>query len=159
MSFQNKINLSPAQGWHGDFSSTNPRISLLGKDGAFQVGPAGIGAGSFVWVDEQHGIVLNTGSNSPAGFVARELANSTMPVSYEHTMIIPAGTMVTVFTKGEFIIELPVTISAVKQGEDIFVSTETGEIVTADSKNAVTTNYKYAENAKGGDLVKISAWI
>ena len=50
-------------------------------------------------------------------------------------------------------------MSQVQQGEMVYASKETGKIVVSDDKNAVATNYKYAENAKGGDIVKISAWI
>lgn len=159
MSFQNKINLSPAQGWHGDFASTNPRVSFLGGDGHFQVGNDGIQAGSFVWVNAQDGTVTNTGTNSPDGFVARELTGVSMMGAQENNMTILAGTMVTVFSKGEFKVELSANMSAIQKGDAVFVSSKTGAIVASDDKSAVTTNYKYAENGKGGDLVQISAWI
>lgn len=159
MSFQNKINLTPAQGWHGDFASTNPRVSLLGKDGSYQVGVSGIQAGSFVWVSELDGTVSNTGSNSPTGFVGRELTGVTLPGSYDNTMVILPGTMVTIYEKGEFLIELPQTVDAVQRGGEVYASLKSGGILASGDKDSVVTNYKYAENAKGGDLVKISAWI
>lgn len=159
MSFQSKINLSPAQGWHGDFASTNPRVSLLGNNGSFQVGPAGIRAGSFVWVSEQDGTISNTGNDSPDGFVGRELTGVTMPGFHENNMVILAGAMVTVFEKGEFKIELATDMDDVKHGDAVYVSPQTGEVVASGDKSAVATNYKYAEDGKGGDLVKISAWI
>lgn len=159
MSFQNKVNLTPAQGWHGDFASVNPRVSLLGKDGTFQVGATAIEAGSFVWTDEREGLIGNKGNASPIGFVGREWAGINLPDAREGNMEISPGTMVTVFSKGEFIIELPEMMSQVQQGEMVYASKETGKVVVSDDKNAVATNYKYAENAKGGDIVKISAWI
>lgn len=159
MSFQSKINLDLARGWHGDFASANPRISLLGKDGGFQVGPTGIGAGSFVWISPLDGTVCNVGKNSPDGFVARELYNSSMPGTIENTIIITPGSTVTVYEKGEFLVELAADMGAVNRNDVVHVSSTTGNIVASTDKNAVTTGYKYAENAKGGDLVKISAWI
>ncbi len=159
MVFQNKINLNPSQGWNGDFASVNSRVSLLSKDGTFQVGETSITAGSFVWIDEQQSLVSNQGTGSPVGFVGRELTETSMDGMRQNNTIFPPVAMVTIFSKGEFLIILPETIDAIKQGDPVFVTTETGKIVASSNKSSVTTNYKYAENTKGGDLVKISAWI
>ncbi|MDI2112103.1 structural cement protein Gp24 [Commensalibacter nepenthis] len=156
MSFQNKVNLEPAKGWHGDFASTNIRVSLLGN-GFFQAGVNGVQAGSFVWVDEATQTVVNTGSASPAGFVGRELTG--VPARYleEASINIPEGFMVTVYEKGEFLVALPADANAVKRGDVVSVDGATGAVVVGGK--GIATTYKYVSNAKGGDLVAISAWI
>lgn len=156
MTFQNKVNLEPAKGWHGDFASTNVRVSLLGE-GAFQVGADGIQAGSFVWVEEETKTVVNVGKGSPVGFVGRELTG--VPAHYleESSLNIPAGFMVTVYEKGEFLVTLPANISEVNRGDVVSVDVKTGAITT--SENGVATTYNYVTSAKCGDLVAISAWI
>lgn len=154
MTFQNKVNLEPAKGWHGDFASTNVRVSLLG-DGAFQVGADGIQAGSFVWVDEETQTVVNAGKDSPAGFVGRELTG--VPAHYleEASLNIPAGFMVTVYEKSEFLVTLPANVAEVKRGGAVSVDANTGAI----TKDGVVTTYNYVTDAKAGELVAISAWI
>ncbi|CAI3956189.1 unnamed protein product [Commensalibacter communis] len=156
MSFQNKVNLEPAKGWHGDFASTNVRVSLLG-DGCFQAGANGVQAGSFVWVDEATQTVVNTGEGVPAGFVGRELTG--VPAQYleEASMNIPEGFMVTVYEKGEFLVALPEGKDAVKRGDTVCVDVSTGAVTV--KGNILPTTYKYVSSAKGGDLVAISAWI
>lgn len=163
MGFQNKINLKPAIGWHGDFASVNPRVSLLSNDenqnGAYQVGDGGVKAGSFVWVDAGGVTVSNSGSGSPDGFVGREMTGITVQYLQENSMAIPKGFMVTVYERGEFYVELPVTFDSVTRKAVVYVSSKTGDVIASTDPDAVATNYKYAGNAQGGDLVKISAWI
>ncbi|MDI2091674.1 structural cement protein Gp24 [Commensalibacter oyaizuii] len=157
MSFQSKVNLVPAKGWHGDFASTNVRVSLL-NNGYYQAGEEGILAGSFVWVDEETNTVSNKGTGSPDGFVARELTGIPGQYLEEHSMKIPSGFMVSVFEKGEFLIMLPKEVSEVKRGDVVNVSTSTGAVSLGGSKS-VQTAYKYVASAKSGEIVAISAWI
>lgn len=177
MTFQNKVNLEPAKGWYGDFASSNVRVSFLGdsqaeevlvvngdtegffmlKGAYYQAGEGGIQAGSFVWVDEDTHTIVNKGKDSPAGFVGRELTGVPAQYLQEASMTIPAGFMVTVYAKGEFLVQLPADATAVKRGDIVSVDPTTGAVIVGDG--GVATTYKYASSAKGGDLVAISAWI
>ncbi|EUK19263.1 structural cement protein Gp24 [Commensalibacter papalotli (ex Servin-Garciduenas et al. 2014)] len=176
MSFQQKVNLGLAKGWHGDFASSNVRVSFLGdpqaeevlvmngdlpayfmqKGAYYQAGTDGVKAGSFVWVDEETHTIVNKGEGSPAGFVGRELTG--VPAQYleQASMNIPAGFMVTVYDKGEFLVALPKESSAVQRGEVVNVDVTTGNVSVG---SGTETKYKYVASAKGGDLVAISAWI
>lgn len=180
MTFQQTVNLGLAKGWHGDFASSNVRVSFLGdpqaeevlvvngdiqgyfmlKGAYYQVGEGGIQAGSFVWVDEETNTIVNKSEAnppiSPAGFVGRELTG--VPAQYleEASMTIPAGFMVTVYAKGEFLVALPADAAAVQRGEFVNVDVTTGAVVVG---SGTATKYKYVSSAKGGDLVAISAWI
>lgn len=119
---------------------------MLGN-GCFQTGVEGVQAGSFVWVDEDTQTIVNKGEGCPAGFVGRELTG--IPAQYlkEASLNIPAGLMVTVYEKGEFLVALPEDISAVKFGDVVNVDVKTGTI----SQEGMATTYKYAANAKVGD--------
>lgn len=176
MTFQKKVSLGPAKGWEGDFASTNVRVSFLGdpqseevtvvdreiqagftlKSAYYQAGVGGVRAGSFVWVDEATKTIMNTGEGSPAGFVGRELTG--VPASYleEASSQIPAGFMVTVYSKGEFLVNVPDDAITVQRGEVVRVTVE-GKLTVSD--DGIVTTYKYVTSAKVGELVAVSSWI
>ncbi|CAK7192393.1 hypothetical protein COMNV_00589 [Commensalibacter sp. Nvir] len=151
--FQQKINLNPARGWHGDFSSTNPRTTVvdtraIGGGDVAMAGAQGVLTGSFVWFDKTTRTYNNTGTGSPIGFVGREIIGT----NYGRDLcsrLLPAGTMLTVYQSAGFIVNVP-DAATPEYGDSVYASTKTGEIVDKSDVDSVQTSYRY-EQAKGDD--------
>lgn len=69
--FQTQINADPAYGIEGDWSSANPRFSMLAGPGRLIAGPAGVKVGRFAWANP-NGVVSNSGGQGRLGFVHRD---------------------------------------------------------------------------------------
>ena len=91
--FQNVINPQQAPGVEGDFASANPKASLLAGEGALVAGSNGAIVGRFGWVTA--GVVDNTGTGVPAGFVHREGQASITTWLAESSMTVQPGFQMT----------------------------------------------------------------
>lgn len=98
--FQSVINQQQAPGVEGDFASANPKASLLAGEGALVAGANGVVVGRFAWVS--NGVVNNTGTGAPAGFVHREGQASVTTWLGESSMTIQPGVQMTLMTAGDY---------------------------------------------------------
>lgn len=158
MPVQSTVNREMPAGYDGDFASANPRFSALGVENAWRAGTGGVTAGSFVWADETSGTVSNTGTGAPDGFVRRGGLSIIQSIPQSTSVIIPAGTPLTVFEMGDFRKTLPTGVTATRKGV-VYVSTATGQLVASTDTNAVATRFSYAQSGVAGDSVMISAYI
>lgn len=110
--FQTITTVQPAIGVEGDFSSSNPRFSVISGAGAFLAGASGVVVGRFAWastaVEDDVGgpaIVNNFGSGPVTGFVHREFQALLTQYLQEFSMLVPAGFGITLMNGGDFIVK------------------------------------------------------
>lgn len=158
MAFQSRVNIELPAAVHGDFASTNPRVSTLGPEASWYVGAAGVTVGSFVWVDDTARTISNKGSGLPDGFVARERLSLVMTIPQTGTMQLSPGQPVTVYDNGEFWVTLPAGVTAVRK-TPVYTDPTTGGIVASSGGSVQNSGFYFAEPGVPGDVVKISSWI
>jgi hypothetical protein len=151
MSFQRSLNRDLPRGVAGDFSSTNPRHSMLAGEASLRSnGPVTVG--QFAFADLATGRVTTTwAAGLVTGFVHRN-NQAIVALGSSASMIIPTGREITLFTDGDFYAVAPANVNA---GDAVYSLDATGALsaVAADSH---ATNFKFAENAVSGALVKIT---
>lgn len=110
--FQSKTTVQPAIGVEGDFSSANPRFSVIAGAGAFIAGLAGVIVGRFAWAEESRvddvggpAIVNSFGSGPVTGFVHREFQALLTEYLQESSMLVPPGFGVTLMSGGDFLVK------------------------------------------------------
>lgn len=129
--FQKQVNVTPAPAVEGDFASDNTYASVDAGPGALVAGAAGVTVGRFAWQDS-NGIVLNTGTGVPTGFVHRDLQALNFNLLSQSTMVIPEGYPLTLMSAGDFWARCG---SAATVGQKIFASLADGTIL-ADTAGA-----------------------
>lgn len=159
---QQRVNLNPSRGWHGDFSSVNPRFTVvntraIGGGDVAMAGEGGVLSGSFVWFDVDTRTYLNTGEGSPTGFVGREIISTNYARSAT-SRLLPEGTMLTVYRDAGFIVNVPDGENPA-YGDPVYASTKTGEIAAKSDTDVVKTTWRY-EQEKGSDgMAAISVFL
>lgn len=151
MSFQRGLNRDLPRGVAGDFASTNPRNSILAGEASLRTFEA-IKVGGFAFADLTTGLVYedyNTGR--VIGFVHRN-NQAVVPIGQAASMLIPAGKEIALFSNGDFYAIAP---AAVLPGAEVYALEVDGSVV-ATADNAQPTNFKFAEAAAAGALVKIT---
>ncbi len=126
MGFQTSVNIMPAYAVAGDFSSANPRASVVVGQGAFVAGTGGATIGNFGWTDSTNTLVTNAGSGAPRGFIANEMQGQ-IPFGSESSLTINAGFPVTLFSEGDFWVK---TLTAATVGQKVFADHNTGAAAT-----------------------------
>lgn len=101
MAFQTSVYSQQAPAVEGNFSSANPRVSLLTGEGALVTGTNGVVVGNFAWANSS-GVVSNAGGAGQIGFVNRDMNALITAWLGASSMIIPAGLPVTLLTQGDF---------------------------------------------------------
>lgn len=157
MGFQKQVYIEPAAAVAGDFSSSNPRSTVLAGPGALVADTAGVTVGRFAWADA-NGKVTNAGAGVPTGFVHREQQGVITIWLAEATMLIPAGLGVTLHNLGDFFVS---TKTAATIGQKVFASNTDGTISTgaAGATIAGSTETKWFVGSAGaiGSLIKITS--
>ena len=104
MSFQNKVNLTPAPAVAGDFASANPRSTVLAGPGGLVSGPSGVTVGKFAWVQPDNLTVdsFGSGPNAPDGFVHRDQQALITQFLGQASNVIPPGFPVVLHRSGDF---------------------------------------------------------
>lgn len=125
--FQRTVNQYPALAVEGDFASANPRASVLAGEGSLVAGTGGVTVGRFAWASSL-GVVLNTGTGAPTGFVHREMQAAITDWLGASSMVIPAGRAMTLMNEGDFWAKC---INAATAGQKAFANLDTGEIIAA----------------------------
>lgn len=158
MAFQTTMNVNPAPAVEGDFASANPRASVLAGPGALVTGSAGVTIGRFAWADA-NGLVLNSGTGAPSGFVHREQQGVITEWLGRSTMLVPKGLPITLHNAGDFWVR---TATAATIGQKIFASITDGTVQTgaagATIAGFVETKWFAQSVAAAGELVKMSIW-
>lgn len=158
MPFQKTVNTNQAPGIAGDSASLNPRTSYLAGEGELVTGASGATVGMFAWATAA-GLVSNTGSGVPSGFLARE--NQAMITAYlgESSNLIPQGQPVTLFTAGDF---WAVTTTVATRGQKVFANNTTGAIATGAAGATIAgfteTAWKVGSAGAAGEVIKITTW-
>lgn len=151
MSFQRGLNRDLPRGVAGDFASTNPRNSILAGEAALVAGEP-ITVGQFAFADLQTGKVMaDFVAGRIIGFVHRN-NQAIVPLGQAASMIVPTGKETALFSNGDFYIVSP---GAGAAGEPVFALEEGGGISLV-ATDAQATNFKLAEDAVAGQLVKIT---
>lgn len=125
MPFQTAVNLQQAPAIAGDFASANPRSSVVGHEGTFVAGAAGVTLGLFGW--EVNGLVSNAGAGVPTGFLHRRQASALITTYLAETgNLVPPGFEVTLMKDGDYWVTI--TVTAAVKGNKVFASLTTGQI-------------------------------
>ncbi len=155
--FQSTINNNQAPGVEGDFASANPYASVLAGEGRLVAGVAGVTVGRFAYADAD-GIVLNSGSGAPTGFVHRDMQAFIGTYLQESSMVIPGGMAVTLMNEGDFWAR--VTVANATAGQKAFASITTGAMQPGAAGATIAgfaeTNFFIRSTGVIGELVKIS---
>lgn len=155
--FQSVINQQQAPGVEGDFASANPKASLLAGEGALVAGTNGVIVGRFAWVT--NGVVSNTGTGVPDGFVHREGQASITDWLAESSMTIQPGFQMTLMTAGDFWVK---TAGVATVGQKIFAKLSDGSITTgaagATVAGYVETKFVVGSAGAAGELIQMGTW-
>lgn len=152
--FPGTVNLYPSIGVPGAYASNNPVVTT---PTGYAAG-ANITVGSFCWADgENAGLVLNTGTGAPLGFVVREVT-SPIVTQAEAQDYVPEGYAVSVAVAGDFFATPTATVTA---GQKVFASTTDGTIKGAAAGSTeggyIETPFYFVTGGDEGDTVIISS--
>lgn len=151
MTFQRSLNRDLPRGVAGDFASTNPRNSILAGEGAL-VAAEELTVGQFAFADLATGKVYSAfAAGRVVGFVHRN-NQAVVALGQAASMKIPVGKEVALFSTGDFYVVAPAVVAP---GAAVYALDATGAVDEA-ATSAQATNFKFAEAAAGGDLVKIT---
>jgi hypothetical protein len=160
MGFQTQVNITPAPAVAGDFASDNPIASVVAGPGQLVAGTNGCNVGVFGWADV-NGVMTNTGTGVPTGFVARDLEAVGFNLLSQSFNNIPQGMAVTAYSAGDF---WAVTSTAATPGQKIFAKLADGTICTgaagATIAGFIETKWYVPEgfSCAIGELVKMTSW-
>jgi len=151
MSFQRALNRDLPRGVAGDFASTNPRNSILAGEAALVAGEA-LTVGQFAYADLTTGKVWQAFDTGRVTGMVHRNNQAVVPLGSSASMTIPAGKEVALFSNGDFYVVAP---AAVTPGQAVYAVTATGAVTDVSASNQAT-NFKFAEDAAAGALVKIT---
>ena len=132
MSFQTKVNITPAPAVAGDFASINPRATTIGGPGQIVAGENGVNIGKFAWLDVTGTKAYSHGTfpKAPDGFVHREQLGLITGWLVEYGTNIPEGMPVTMFRTGDFFAKNEgIATSAI--GDTVYTNYNDGSVATA----------------------------
>ena len=163
MPFQNVVNTYPSPAVEGDFSSENPRKSMVTGDSQLIVGSGGAYVGRFAWADAT-GKVTNAPSGGTApyrlGFAARNGQNYAFFQTWLEgsTLLIPEGNVITLHTDAD--VWARVTVAAASIGQKAFASETDGTIqpgaAGATIAGYIETPWYFVSAAPVGELANLS---
>lgn len=126
MGFQTTVNLQQAPAVAGDFATANPRASFPGGEGQYVAAAAGVTVGRFAWIDGTTGLVSNTGTGKPDGFIHREQQALISVYLAEASNVVPQGFPVTVMRTGDY--WATATVGAAAKGQKVFAKLTDGTV-------------------------------
>lgn len=148
--FQRTINQQPPLATEGDFASANPRASTLAGEAALVADPLGLTVGRFAWISGN--AARNFGTGLPAGFVHREIIGAITAWLGNASMLLTAGTPVTLFNEGDFWVRCG---NVATPGQKAFADLGNGSIVAAAAGGSVVAAAFTA--AIAGNTMAVSA--
>jgi len=151
MTFQRSLNRDLPRGVAGDFASTNPRNSILAGEAALVAGEP-LTVGQFAFADLATGKAYKVfAAGRVIGFVHRN-NQAVVALGAAASMTIPTGKEVALFSSGDFYVVAPAVVAP---GAAVYALDATGAVDEA-ATDAQATNFKFAEAAQTGALVKIT---
>ena len=126
MGFQTTVNLQQAPAVAGDFATANPRASFPAGEAQYVAGSAGVTVGRFAWIDATTGLVSNTGTGKPDGFIHREQQALISVYLAEASNVVPQGFPVTVMRTGDY--WATATVAAAVKGNKVFAKLSDGTV-------------------------------
>ncbi len=144
MSFPNKVNVQPAIAVEGDFSSINPRATVIAGVGAFIAAAAGLTVGAFAWADPTFTFLASTGAGPVTGFIGREGLRADIltpgPGYPDSSMTVLGGSFITAYSSGDFYVRNNgSTTSAIGQKAYAFNATGLASFAATGSPPAAAT--------------------
>ncbi len=124
--FQNTVNFQQAPAVAGDFATANPRASFPAGEGQYVADAAGVTVGRFAWINATTGLVSNTGTGKPDGFIHREQQALISTYLAEFSNLIPQGFAVTVMRTGDYWAQA--TVAAATRGQKVFAKLADGTV-------------------------------
>ena len=138
MGFPSQVNTVQAPGVVGQFSSTNPRISVNAGQGAFVAGPApGVGVGLFVWADPTNTFLTNYGPGAPTGIVGNTQNGLITTWLANASQYVPPGLAVTAHSACDIWVKNAGNTTALIN-QKAYANNSTGAISFAPTGNATT---------------------
>ena len=125
MGFQTTVNLQQAPAVAGDFATANPRAFFPAGEGQYVAADAVV-VGRFAWIDAVTGLVSNTGTGKPDGFIHREQQALISVYLYETSNVVPRGFPVTVMRTGDY--WATATVAAAVKGNKVFARLSDGTV-------------------------------
>ena len=126
MGFQTTVNLQQAPAVAGDFATANPRASFPAGEGQYVAAATGVTVGRFAWIDATTGLVSNTGTGKPDGFIHREQQALISVYLAEASNVVPRGFPVTVMRTGDYWAQA--TVGAAVKGNKVFAKLSDGTV-------------------------------
>ena len=126
MGFQTTVNLQQAPAVAGDFATANPRASFPAGEGQYVAAAVGVTVGRFAWIDAVTGLVSNTGTGKPDGFIHREQQALISAYLAEASNVVPQGFPVTVMRTGDY--WATATVAAAVKGNKVFAKLTDGTV-------------------------------
>ena len=126
MGFQTTVNLQQAPAVAGDFATANPRAAFPAGGGQYVAADAGVAVGRFAWIDAVTGLVSNTGTGKPDGFIHREQQALISVYLAETSNVVPQGFPVTVMRTGDY--WATATVAAAVKGNKVFAKLSGGTV-------------------------------
>lgn len=159
MPFPSRINASMPVAAEGDFIGANPYASAVNPvEASFVTGTSGVVIGRFAWADA-NGIVLNSGSGAPTGFVHRHQTGLIVTFLAENGSTIQQGQPVDLMSRGGFWVK---TATAATVGQKIFANNTDGTISTgaagATVSGSTETIWYVASPGGAGEAIKMTTW-
>ena len=126
MGFQTTVNLQQAPAVAGDFATANPRTSFPAGEGQYVAAAAGVTVGRFAWINAVTGLVSNTGTGKPDGFIHREQQALISVYLAEASNVVPQGFPVTVMRTGDY--WATATVAPAVKGNKVFAKLTDGTV-------------------------------
>ena len=126
MGFQTTVNLQQAPAVAGDFATANPRASFPAGEGQYVAAAPGVTVGRFAWIDATTGLVSDTGTGKPDGFIHREQQALISVYLAETSNVVPQGFPVTVMRTGDY--WATATVGAAAKGQKVFAKLSDGTV-------------------------------
>ena len=158
MGFQTTVNLQQAPAVAGDFATANPRASFPAGEGQYVAGASGVTVGRFAWIDATTGLVSNTGTGKPDGFIHREQQALISVYLAEASNVVPQGFPVTVMRTGDY--WATATVGAAAKGQKVFAKLSDGTMQAgaagATISGFIETDFVITQAAALNELAVIS---
>ena len=158
MGLQQQVGLHYSPGIAGDRASRNPSIYTPYNP----VATSEVTVGQFVWPGTYEFTEAQASSSSavqPLGLVERVLVNYNYNLTSPGTMVLAAGTVLTVARKGDYFVK---PTAAVTIGQKVFASLTDGSISGADTgatvDGAVETDWVVKNYDSVSGIATISNW-
>lgn len=157
MGFQKQVYTSVAPGVAGDLATPDQAIYQAVNFTAEE--PCTIGNFVFASTTEPETQAVAAGSGAPLGLVQRNLSYPNWDVTSAGTLVVPAGSTLTVAILGDFWV---VSTTDATVGQAVFAGETDGSISTDDAgatvSGSIETSWRVKKGGAAGEPIIISNW-